>query len=92
MSETPWVDNVTGNVFSSEILLPSNTAVNIYGHSIGSELHLEKKGPDDKFYGHKINSSSRIGNNDSSFIIIAPGTYRIVGIVGKPIYITYEIL
>jgi len=90
MAETPWVNGVVGDIDSSEILHAANTAVNVYGYSVGDILTLQKKAPDSKFYPHKVSGSAVIGARDSSFIILTPGIYRIVGVSKKLVHITWE--
>ena len=93
MSEETCVNGVSGAVNSSEILMVANTAINIYGWKIGDDLNLKKKNPvDGKLYPHKVNGSSKIGFQDSSFILTTPGTYVIDGNVKGPIFITYEVI
>jgi len=92
MAETTWVDGVNGAVASSEVLMTANTVINIYSVSQNDVLRLQKKGPDAALYPHVIDGSPRIGNTNSSFILLTPGTYKIVGTTTSPIYITYEAL
>jgi len=91
MSEQTWVNNISGAVASSEVLLEANTAINIYGWTVGDDLTLKKKNPiNNKLYVHKVNGSAKIGVTDSSILLITPGTYKIEGAAKGPIFITYE--
>jgi len=92
MSETTWVDGVNGTVASTEVLMTANTAINIYSVSQNDKLYLQKKGPDTVMYPHVVDGSPRIGNTNSSFILLTPGTYKVVGTTTSPVYITYEAL
>jgi len=92
MSETTWINGVNGTVASTEVSMTANTVINIYSVSQNDKLYLQKKGPDTVLYPHVVDGSPRIGNTNSSFILLTPGTYKIVGTTTSPVYITYEAL
>lgn len=92
MAETTWVNGVTGSILSTEILHAANTAINVYGYTVGDDLTIQKKGPNGKFYPHKMKGDSKIGGINSSAIILTPGTYRIIGNSKNALYITYEVI
>jgi len=92
MSETTWIDGVAGAVESTAVLMTANTVINLYSVTHEDILRLLKQGPDSTYYPHVVDGTPRIGNINSSFILLTPGTYKIVGTSASPVYVTYEAL
>lgn len=90
MAESVWVNGILGEISSTEQTFAANTAINIYGSDSGDDIRLQKKGPDNKFYPHKVDGSDMVGGRNSSFILLVAGIYKIVGKSKKALYITYE--